>query len=140
MPSSRACRGEASVTSWPSTSTPPSSGGTAPAAILRSVVFPAPLSPRSPCTSPGQRARSAACSARTWPYHFDTRRSSSTGVAEAFTGAPGSSPSLRLRDVDALAVLGVVDVLLRQRAEADQLLRGQLLPVQRVHGRLDGPA
>src|SRR3954453_1821803 len=114
-------------------STSPSSGRIAPAAILSSVDLPAPLSPRSPCTSPALTVRSAPSRARTCPYHFVTPRSSSAG------GRP-SLIDLRLRDVDALLVLGLVDVCLRQRAEPGQVLLGQLLALQRLDRGLDGAA
>src|SRR5690349_21371633 len=69
------------VTSREPMRTVPESGATYPAAMLRSVVFPEPLGPRSVRNSPGSTARSVGRSAATAPKLFATARNSSGSAA-----------------------------------------------------------
>src|SRR5689334_6195160 len=81
MPSARASSGESIVTSRPSKRISPASGGWTPASALTSVDLPAPLSPTSATTSPGNTVKFAPRSARTRPKLLTMRRASSRGSA-----------------------------------------------------------
>src|SRR4029453_10808560 len=59
-----------------------------PARMLHSVVFPAPFSPRSACTSPWRNSRSTSRNAQTPSKLFETWRAETAG-----TSTPAASPS-----------------------------------------------
>src|SRR5690606_18140059 len=68
IPSARACRGLRISTGRPSITSRPSSGRTSPYRMPINVVFPAPFSPTSACTSPPFRLRSIRSLATTAGY------------------------------------------------------------------------
>src|SRR5215207_2858843 len=123
MPSRLASSGERSSTAGPSVLTSPASGRTTPAATLRSVDFPAPLSPMTACTSPRSSVRSTPRSASTAPN--DLRIPASCRTA---------SPLLRGTRVETGFVGGVVQSLCRE--DADLRLEGarHALALEGVHG------
>src|SRR5579875_670227 len=61
-------------------SSSPLSGRTSPASTFTSVLFPAPLWPSRPSTSPSARSRSTPASAVTRPYAFASCRARSSAV------------------------------------------------------------
>src|SRR3954453_22571040 len=90
MPSFCASFGPSIVTGWPSHSIVPSFAGPTPEITFTSVDLPAPLSPTSATTSPGETSISASVRAWTAPKRFEIPLSDRTGVAVAV--AVTSSP------------------------------------------------
>src|SRR5256885_16352977 len=75
------------LTCWPSHSIVPSLAGPTPEITLTSVDLPAPLSPTSATTWPGNTSISASVRACTAPKRFEIPLSDRTGVAGAGAGA-----------------------------------------------------
>src|SRR6516162_2617448 len=99
MPARRASAGELRASARPETLISPSSGRTAPARILTSVLLPAPFSPRSACTVPGKISRLTSASARTPPYRLEMCKAATTGArvtANVAAAVIGQSVSLGL--------------------------------------------
>src|SRR5712691_6934853 len=80
MPRALASRGLPIATGCPLTRICPESGGRAPDSVLMSVVFPAPLPPTSPTTSPVWRSIVTRSTARTPPKETWMFRSSTSGI------------------------------------------------------------
>src|SRR5262245_13860788 len=108
MPSSRAKRGSAFASGFPTISTVPVSGRCAPVTTRMSVLLPAPFSPTRAWTSPGRRSKETSRSARTPAKDLETAvsfRSASTGVPGAHrnrtdvAGLPLTMPFLDAADV-----------------------------------------
>src|SRR5579872_519590 len=93
MPASRAFDGELNATFLPAISIEPSSYACTPLRILMSVDFPAPFSPSSACTSPGNTSRLTPRKARTPPKLLATPVTRTNGCGEDgdAVGATGGS-------------------------------------------------
>src|SRR5579883_1530295 len=87
MPASSAWRGPENRTGRPSSRISPSYSVMAPARIFIRVLFPAPFSPQTACTSPAGAASDTSRSARTPPKFLAMCRISSRGDS-AVAGAP----------------------------------------------------
>src|SRR5713101_3954143 len=85
MPRAWACVGERSSITSPPTFTTPASGLWIPARIFTSVLLPAPFSPTSACTSPGNRRKSTPRKACTPPNCLAIPLSSTIGSGEFVT-------------------------------------------------------
>ena len=69
----------------PSSRMSPESGRISPSSVLSSVLFPAPLGPITPMTSPGSIERSSPSRAVTPPKRFVSPRASSSGIGQPTT-------------------------------------------------------
>src|SRR5947209_10362789 len=87
MPRAWACVGERSSTTSPPTFITPASGWWIPARIFTSVLLPAPFSPTSACTSPGNRLKSTPRKACT-PLKYLAIPPSSTMGSGGFVISP----------------------------------------------------
>src|ERR1700687_4627833 len=76
MPSARRALSAARRTSCPITARLPAAARASPPRAEMSVVFPAPLGPRSPKNSPASTASETPAKARTAPKRFSTPRTS----------------------------------------------------------------
>src|SRR5919199_1438275 len=79
MPRAIALRGESKCTTWPSSRIWPSSGEVNPYSTFMSVVLPAPFSPNSASTSPGNNSRLTWSLATSPPKRLTTPRASRIG-------------------------------------------------------------
>src|SRR2546425_10668891 len=76
----------------------PALAWTRPSRILTVVVFPAPLGPRKPNTSPGWTESVRSCSARRRPYALCSPRSSIAAAAETAETASSSAADAALAE------------------------------------------
>jgi hypothetical protein len=81
IPSRSASRGELGRIAAPSSVIVPASGACTPVSTLMSVLFPAPFSPMSACTSPRRSVSRASSRARTPGKVFTTPSACSTGAS-----------------------------------------------------------
>src|SRR4051794_16173255 len=132
MPSCWASCGEPKRTLAPSSHSSPSERGSAPVIALIKVDLPAPFSPMSECTSPGNSRKSTASRAASAPKYTVPPASSSTGVVSIRPLSPQLSSTLRAEHDDAL------DPDEDQQHQADDDPRPRLLGPHERDDRLDG--